>query len=315
MTNDIFIREDLTKLENRINVSLFGLMAVDSVREWLLGKLELPTAAVVYPPMNLATETGSGRPDFVVRDPETNAVLAWIEVECWSNREQLAAYRRTYSERVIALWGKPGPECELSLQEVGAFLDAKLSAQSPQVRVSFAHLRGLIREIDDNGGSRASRTAAVGVEMKRSRLLMDLADVLGAKLYYFMEGEGPMPAGRIRVDTTDTADNRGYSIGVYSPNTPKRRVSIMNRSGGRPAISFSSKAWLYYYLPGHRSLIDEWCDFAWKMGADLAAADPLTNLGDRPRGNRTVAVPITIAEEAATQIAEYLGRMAERAVS
>ena len=39
--SDIFIYEDLTKMENRVNVALFGMMTQDWFREWFLEKLGL----------------------------------------------------------------------------------------------------------------------------------------------------------------------------------------------------------------------------------------------------------------------------------
>ena len=37
----IYIHEDLTKIENRVNVALFGMMTQDWFREWFLEKLDL----------------------------------------------------------------------------------------------------------------------------------------------------------------------------------------------------------------------------------------------------------------------------------
>lgn len=62
MTEDLFVREDLSKPENRINVSLFGLLAVSRFREWFLARLGLPAAAVVYPSVNVVGAGGSIRP-------------------------------------------------------------------------------------------------------------------------------------------------------------------------------------------------------------------------------------------------------------
>jgi hypothetical protein len=264
----------------------------------------------VYPPKNLSTEAGSGRPDFVVRDAVTQEVLAWIESECWSNQEQLDRYRRIYRERIVALWGKPGPECDLSLQEVSAFLGREANDFDQQTRVNAEHLRGLIGEISEYG-SRGSKTAAVGDEMRNSTFLVALASKLGSRLYYYQDGDRMTP-GRVRVDTTDSENNRGFSIGVYSPNTPKRRVSIMNRSAGRPFLSFSSKAWLYHYLPGHRAVVDEWCKFAWTLGADLEGIDSVSERGGRPTGNKTVAVNLERVESQIDAIVGFLSRFSDR---
>ena len=71
----IFTNEDLSRPENRINVAMFGVMAQDWFRVWLLSELNLPASSVVFPPTNVGTE----RPDFTVEDPGTGDRLGWID--------------------------------------------------------------------------------------------------------------------------------------------------------------------------------------------------------------------------------------------
>ena len=46
---DVFVNEDVSKPENRVNLALFSLMQQTWFREWFLMKLELARDAVVYP--------------------------------------------------------------------------------------------------------------------------------------------------------------------------------------------------------------------------------------------------------------------------
>ena len=95
----LFVNEDISKPENRVNLGLFSLMQQDWFREWLLKRLSLPTDAVVYPPKNV----GSRRPDLkVTRD---GADLAMIEVELGANFGQAEDYRGKFRS-LKTIWGK-----------------------------------------------------------------------------------------------------------------------------------------------------------------------------------------------------------------
>ena len=51
--DDLFVNEDVSKPENRVNLALFSVMQQDWFREWFLKSLDLPSDAVVYPPKNV----------------------------------------------------------------------------------------------------------------------------------------------------------------------------------------------------------------------------------------------------------------------
>ncbi|MCX6023158.1 MAG: DUF6508 domain-containing protein [Chloroflexi bacterium] len=59
---DLFVREDVSKPENRVNLALFSLMLVPQFRHRFLRELGLDVDSIVYPPRNVP----GGRPDFVV---------------------------------------------------------------------------------------------------------------------------------------------------------------------------------------------------------------------------------------------------------
>ena len=99
-THDVFLNEDLSKPENRVNLGLFSLMQQDWFREWFLQKLCLPTDAILYPPINVRGR----RPDLKVENG--GSTLAWIEVELGTNAGQAQDYREQFAEPVKTIWGR-----------------------------------------------------------------------------------------------------------------------------------------------------------------------------------------------------------------
>lgn len=313
---DLFIREDLSKPENRINVAIFGMMTVPMFSNWLLNKLALPADAVLYPPTNTANDSGAGRPDFVVRNGATHDVLAYVEVECWRDEEQIARFRRMFPNiRVMAVWGKPGPGCDLSLEEMSSFLgSASQKWAPPQVEINAVHLKRLIDEAL-SGGYASTKKAAVGDEMWDSAFVAGLRTALGARISRFAPGEGDVRPNDIRIDTTDTKENKGFSVRVHSPwSSHSKSVSILNRSGGRPEIRFSSKVWLDYYLRSHNEAVEELVELVRDLGGDMRQdwRGERGKVGLRPRGNNITGVPLADAEANVERIARTIAKLADR---
>ncbi|MDP9238812.1 MAG: hypothetical protein M3P30_15670 [Chloroflexota bacterium] len=315
---DLFIREDLSKPENRINVAIFGMMTVPAFYEWLLDRLGLPAGAVLYPPLNTANDAGAGRPDFAVRDAITDTLLAYIEVECHRDEEQIARFRRMFpSTNVLAVWGRPGPGCDLSLQEVATFLTAAADWHPAQIRLNALHLKKLI---DDalSGCYVSTKKMSVGDEMWDSPFVQGLRSALGTRITRFLPGEGDVRPGEIRLDTTDTKDNKGFSLRVHSPwSSQNKSVSILNRSGGRPEIRFSSQAWLAYYLRNHMEPIGELAKFVRESGGDMEQdwRGGAVILGPRPKGNSTTPLRLVEAEQNVERIAALVAKLADRPAS
>lgn len=109
MANDIFVNEDLSKPENRINLSLFGLLPSSVFRSWFLGRLNLPEDAVLYPSVNVVSETGSIRPDFVIKHGCTEETLGWLEVECGRDVSSLSVFERSSPSQSWLSGGDPTP--------------------------------------------------------------------------------------------------------------------------------------------------------------------------------------------------------------
>lgn len=314
MTEDFHLREDLSRLENRINVALFGCLAVSPLDAWLKTALRLPPNSLIYPGRNFGTDEGVARPDYVVSDLDERTI-ARIEVECWSNAEQLERYRRIYSERIIAIWGTPDPRADLSLKEIATFVRSILPATHGQQRATLRYFLGLVDEIASAGASRGSLPAAIGDEMWDSTLVAGLRDRLGGRLTRFSVGQGDMRPGDIQVGTTETRDNRGYWVRVYSPwSTTRKSVSILNRTAGRPEVRISSSAWLNHYLRSHGDVVSDLGRLVEVMGGDIEMwkAEPTRDQSGRPKTWHGVPLPLTVVEDRIDEVAELILRFANR---
>lgn len=240
---DLFLHEYLGRPENRVNVALFALMQQDWFREWFLGKLGLREDAIVYPPTN----RGDVRPDLKVVDAEHNT-LAWIEVELCADMGQLGCYReKLHPEPVMALWGTPGDGGDLSLKEIAEHLERQ-TGLSPQVAVNTQQLAELIREgLRDHVHSPGR--SSLSPQMRNHRLVAGLSELLAERLRFDLGTNEPPAPGDLKVDTTDTHNNRGFSLRVYSPEAQSGTLSVMSISSGRSTIRLPSIQKLNEYLP------------------------------------------------------------------
>lgn len=108
---EVFINEDLSSNENRLNVALFHLLMIDEIKEFLMAELNiLNKDAVILPSTNV--DSTSYRPDFKVIKLENNneIPLGYIEVELGKeNKEQLDNYKellKTPAEKLYSIVGK-----------------------------------------------------------------------------------------------------------------------------------------------------------------------------------------------------------------
>ena len=262
---DLFLHEYLGRSENRVNVALFSLMQQRWFREWFLEKLSLQSDAIVYPP----TDKNGLRPDLKVIDPD-GRTLAWIEVELGSNARQLEDYRNTYPEEVKALWGKRSHRGDLSLEELVERIERE-SNLDPQIAVNSQQLADLIREALTGHTSSPGRSA-LSPEMRDHPLVAGLADLLGSRILYDLGGNKRPPPGYLKANTTDTPNNRGFSLRVYSPKSksPDKTLSIMSISGGRPRVYFPSLQKLQSYLPGCLREIEDYNAILCSMNLNVA---------------------------------------------
>ena len=251
-TDDLFVNEDLSKPENRVNLALFSLMQQDWFREWILKRLCLPADAVVYPPTNI----GSRRPDFkVTRD---GSELAMIEVELGANLGQAEDYRGKF-HRLKTIWGRREGGGDLSLEEVAEFLEEP-RCLSPQTRINVEHLSKLI-EVGLSGHSSSGERGNVSEEMWEHRLVVALRERLGDRLE---ATTNRIPNGHLKADTVG---KEGFSLKVNRRDT-SGEVALISIRGGAHLI-FPSRQKLRRCLPNHRTEVDDYMSLVTTMGCDV----------------------------------------------
>ena len=251
-TDDLFVNEDISKPENRVNLALFSLMQQDWFREWVLKKLCLPTDAVVYPPTNVRGR----RPDLKV--VHGCATLAMIEVELGTNPGQAEDYQEQF-DVVKTIWGKKKSRGDLSLEEVAEFLEEPRSL-SPQTEINVQHLSKLIEEGLSEHSSSGQR-GNVSEEMWEHRVVVALRDRLADRLEATTKRVG---IGHLKADTVG---KEGFSLKVNNRDT-NGEVTLFSISGGAHFI-FPSRQKLNRCLPNHRTEVDVYMSLITAMGCDV----------------------------------------------
>ena len=251
---DMFVNEDTSKPENRVNLALFSLKQQDWFREWILKKLCLPADAIVYPPTNV----GSRRPDFkVTRD---GSELAMIEVELGANLGQAEDYREKFhNQEVKTIWGKRKGGGDLSLEEVADFLEEP-RCLPPQTGINVRHLRKLIEE-GLSGHSSSGERGNVSKQMCEHPLVAALCEWLGDKLEATTKR---VAIGKLKADTVG---KEGFSLKV-NRRDKSGEVALFSISGGAHLI-FPSRQKLNRCLPNHRAEVDAYMSLITTMGCDV----------------------------------------------
>ena len=260
----MFVNEYLSHPENRINVALFGLMAQDWFRTWLLSRLGMPETSIVFPPTN----TGAQRPDFAIEDPATGKTLAWLEVEVGSDEGQLGRYKEHFEKEfgkegcVKSICGRAG---DLSLECIASRLTSELDARTlaPQPELSVRLLRKLIEQALGEATS-ASKPVQVSERMKDHWLVRRLMHRLGDRLDFDLKRAVP---GYLKANARG---ERGFSLRVFSPISSGREVSILHVRGGAEEVRFASRAHLERYLSDHcAETIAAWCNLVRRIGGNI----------------------------------------------
>ena len=254
--DDLFVNEDVSKPENRVNLALFSVMQQDWFREWFLKKLCLSSDAVVYPPMNV----GSRRPDFKVVCGCSEPVM--IEVELGTNLPQAEDYLEQFG-RAKTVWGRQEGGGDLSLEEVAKFLAESLEKPgclSPQTRINVQHLIKLIEE-GLRGHSSPAQRGAVSEEMWDHSLVSALRVRLGDGLEATTKrvGNGLLKA--------DTVGKKGFSLKVNRRDRSGEVALISINAGGY--LIFPSRQKLIRCLPNHRAEVDAYMSLVTTMGCDV----------------------------------------------
>ena len=247
----VFANEDVSKPENRINLSMFGLLLNNEFREWFLLKLELPIDAVVFPSANIE---GGIRPDFAVHNKDDKPI-AYIEVEIGKEDiGQLQNYRSKIRVPILSICGRQEHKCSLSLIEIyNKLKDLNNLSSSMQFQKNFAVFETLIIENIMSFRRERYKSTTVSAKMKKSTIVKRLFENLDIH-----ENVGRMMYPREIL--IETKKEFGFSLRIYSARSKVRKsLAVMSRSVGREEIIFPSRQKLVKYLEdGKQRYIDEY---------------------------------------------------------
>ena len=249
---DPFVKEDLSKPENRVNLALFSLMQQGWFRKWILRRLRLPTDAVVYPPGNIRGR----RPDLrVVSD---GSELAVIEVELGKNQGQAEDYRAQF-DVVKTIWGTRDSGGDLSLEEITEFL-GRHRRLYPQTKINVKHLCKLIEE-GLRSHSQSAERGNVSEEMWNHWLVEELRSRLGDRLVATTKQVG------IGILKADTIGNKGFSLKVRRRDR-SGEVALLSITRGTHLL-FPSRQKLNRCLPNLGTAVDDYMYLVASMNCDV----------------------------------------------
>ncbi|HEY1296211.1 MAG TPA: hypothetical protein VGJ60_24295 [Chloroflexota bacterium] len=255
---DLFVREDVSKPENRVNLALFSLMLVPRFREWFLERLGLDTGACVYPPQNQP----GGRPDFVVVGPDSS-VLAWIEVELGGeNTAQLRAYRHALDKPVKSLIGIKGSGGDLTLDEISTRVNELSEDFDRQQAMNAGVLTQLIAELA--GGPTAPQYREPSDRIRQRPLMQELQKRLGSAFEF---GIPPVRPGTVQVGSMSET---GWTLRVFSSQASGGSVQLMNRPTNAPLVRIPALEHLRRYLPLATVAVERYARLMLNLGIDIS---------------------------------------------
>jgi len=253
---DIFVREDIAKPENRVNLALFHFQMDDSFHKWFCAKLNIPETSTIYPTENLSGD----RPDYIIRNDDE--IIGYVEVELGDeNKSQLASYRSKYESdqiKIFSISGKSHHNSDLSLEEISGFLSKQINSfNSEQKKLSAKYLIKLI-ETYINDIASYSRNP-VSEEVLNRPFVNRLLDAL--KDYQPDPNHKRAVPGQYYCDTNSP---KGFSFRVYSLESTlqTKSISLLSITKGRDFVTFLSEEKYKKYL-NHKNdtEINNWLNF------------------------------------------------------
>ncbi len=264
----IFVREDLSKPENRVNLALFNVMTISVIREWFLKALKFPQNSIIYPPENV----GGIRPDFVVVGPD-DTVVGWIEVELGvEDMAQIKNYRVSLNEPVKSLVGLDESGGDLSLETIAREINRTLSdvlnrQQAMCVQVLTKLIASLARK------SESIEYTDPIEDIRNQPLLKELQRGLGPILNF---GSPPIGRGTALVSTIT---QRGWTLRVFSKAARMGSVSVFwAQTIGTNQVRFPSYDRLARCLPTELVSVEEYTDLLLELGCNIKALSEKQNL-------------------------------------
>ena len=246
---DIFVREDIAKPENRVNLAIFHLQMDDNFHKWFCNKLNIPETSTIYPTENLAGD----RPDYIIRNGKKT--IGYVEVELGDeNKSQLSSYRFKYENdqiKIFSISGKSSQNSDLSLEEISSYFNKQLNLLSnDQKKLSAKYLIKLIETYTNNNISYSRNP--VSEEVLNRPFVNKLLDAL--KEYQPEPNQKRATPGQYYCDTNSP---KGFSFRLYSIESTlqTKSISLLSITKGRDYITFLSEEKYKRYL-NHKSEAD-----------------------------------------------------------
>jgi len=259
-------KEDTSKPENRLNISLFHLLMVDGVRDYIFSKLQLDRECVVYPAPNLVTEEFDigDRPDFKIE--REGKLFGYIEVELGKDIAQVNKYNQKTAGnvRVYSIFGKPSDGGDLSLEEIYTYLKANQETiiRGPQDYWSLTLLLKLIEYYVIEGNFKSNnKRVSISETMRNTSLITSLYGSIGSHNILDKESDKP-EKGKLLINTVGEG---GFSVRVYARNSNTSSFSIMWRSGGRDTIYFPAYVKMDKYI-SNKQFIERYAKLLVSLG-------------------------------------------------
>jgi hypothetical protein len=255
--HNIFVKEDIAKPENRVNLAIFHLQMISEFHNWFCCKLHISKDSVIFPTENL----NGDRPDFIIK--EGDHIHGYIEVELGGeNISQLSSYRYKYEtekSRIFSITGKIAQGSDLGLDEINSYLLSIYDfLPNNQARISATYLMQLITTYT-NGSISYSRNP-VSEKMLKNPFVNDLLNAL--KDYIPAANQKRAEPGKYYCDTNSP---KGFSFRVFTPYSSQKSLSLLSITNSSDYITFLSAEKYRHYL-AHKSGpdIDSWIIFITK---------------------------------------------------
>lgn len=261
--NELHFKEDTSKPENRTNLTLFHLLMISEINSFIKFRLNLHESSLIFPCPNLSFEEFdiSGRPDFKIM--LNGEIVGFIEVELGKeDEEQINRYRKSEKRKIYSIVGKKSyPNADLSLEEIYEYIKTiKQKYEGSQVIASIELFNKLIEYyIIEGNFSINSKATSVSEKMKSTSLMRSFYSEFGQNNIIDF---GPAMPGKVLFNTIG---ENGFSLRIYCNKSSSKSLSILNRSGGREFISFTSVKKLSHYLPLKKKEVDELAELLNKL--------------------------------------------------
>lgn len=242
-------KEDTSKPENRVNLTLFHLLMNDRIKDYIFRMLQLDSDCVVYPAPNLVTEEFDigDRPDFKIE--KNGHLVGYIEVELGKDIAQVNKYNQKTAGhiRIYSIFGKPSDGGDLSLEEIYYYLKENQGTiiRGAQDHWSMKLLLKLIEYYVIEGNFKSNnKRVCISVAMRDSILINALYEGIGSSNILDQESDKP-EKGKLFLNTVGEG---GFSVRVFARNSGNGSFSLMWRSGGRETIYFPAYVKMKKYI-------------------------------------------------------------------